>query len=1174
MSLRLNLLPGRSLTTRVTLFTLVIFVLGLWSLAYYASRMLHRDMQRMQGEHQFSTAALIAADVDRKLELRLHTLEKMAAQCTPSRLRDASGLQDFLTRSELLQSLFNGGAFITAGDAMVLAAAPQSAERAGTSVAERDYMIAALKQGKASIGRPMLTPPASMPVLAMAAPIRDAQDQVIGALVGLTRLDLPNFLDQIEAHRYGKTGSYLLIAPQHRLIVTASDRSHAMQMLPTPGSNPTLERFVEGYEGTQVFVDPYGAEVLTSIKRIPVAGWYAAVTLPTADAFAPIRSMEQRMLLATCLLTLIAEALMQVLLRRQLAPLRLAASTLSALSTEKQALHPLPITHDDEIGHLLGGFNRLLADLEQRKSLLRQIFDTSRVAIFLLDQQGRVRQANQHMADMFGCELDALIGSSYVSLPHPAERALARRNIEALLSNAVTSIEADRRYQRFDRSEFWGHLSSSRFTDARGQEDGIIGVITNITERKQAQDELQLAASVFTHAREGIMITATDGVIVDVNAAFSRITGFERDEVLGRTPRFLRSGRQSPAFYEAMWRDLTHRGQWDGEVWNRRKNGEIYPELLTISSVRNQDDQALNYVALFTDITAIKTQQVQLERLAHFDALTGLPNRVLLADRLHQAMMQAQRREQTVAVAYLDLDGFKTINDQHGHEIGDQLLMTVAARMKQALRESDTLARLGGDEFVAVLLDLSDTAASVPLLMRLLDAAAQAVLINGLPLQVSASIGVTFYPQASDIDADQLLRQADQAMYQAKLAGKNRFHLFDTQQDSSIRGHNEEIQQIREALAQQQFVLHYQPKVNMRSGLVIGAEALIRWQHPQRGLLPPAHFLPLIADDPLSIAVGDWVIDRVLAQMTQWQSAGFKLPVSINVGARELQQIDFTRRLGERLARHPMIRPHDLELEVLESSALDDLGHIARVIEECRQLGVSFALDDFGTGYSSLTYLKHLRVSLLKIDRSFVHNMLDDPDDLAILEGVIGLASAFRRQVIAEGVESAAHGSLLLQLGCELAQGFGIAAPMPASELPDWAARWRPDPAWADLPRVSYDNLPVLRAAVEYRAWLAGVEAFLKDQPGAPPPAHPQQLRLDSWLQGAALTRHGAQPAWQAIELLHHEALNLAARLLQLKSEGHTAQALAHLSDLRHLHQRLLAQLTELEQATRPSELS
>jgi diguanylate cyclase (GGDEF)-like protein/PAS domain S-box-containing protein len=467
---------------------------------------------------------------------------------------------------------------------------------------------------------------------------------------------------------------------------------------------------------------------------------------------------------------------------------------------------------------------------------------------------------------------------------------------------------------------------------------------------------------------------------------------------------------------------------------------------------RDPDGKPLRMIGTNSDITERKQHQSQLEHIAHFDALTNLPNRVLLSDRLQQAMAQALRRSQQLAVVYLDLDGFKAINDRHSHAAGDQVLIALARRMKQALREGDSLARLGGDEFVAVLIDLEDQAACLPLLSRLLTACAQSVQVGELSLQVSASLGVTFYPQAQEIDPDQLLRQADQAMYQAKMAGKNRYHFFDAEQDSSIRGHHESIERIRLALQDQEFVLHYQPKVNMRSGQIIGAEALIRWQHPQKGLLAPAMFLSVIEDHALAISIGEWVIDTALTQIELWRAAGLDLGVSVNIGARQLQQSDFVDRLKFILSKHAQVKPVSLELEVLETSALEDIAQVSEVIEACAQIGIMFALDDFGTGYSSLTYLKRLRVQVLKIDQSFVRDMIDSPDDLAILQGVIGLAAAFKRDVIAEGVETVAHGTALLQLGCELAQGYSIARPMPPAQMPVWAATWRPDAAWRALP--------------------------------------------------------------------------------------------------------------------------
>ena len=565
--------------------------------------------------------------------------------------------------------------------------------------------------------------------------------------------------------------------------------------------------------------------------------------------------------------------------------------------------------------------------------------------------------------------------------------------------------------------------------------------------RDVAEARLQLAASVFTNAREGIMITDVSGKIVEVNETFSRITGYSYEEAKGQNPRILNSGRQPPEHYAAMWESLKTQGYWNGEVWNRRKSGEVYAEILSVSAVQGADGKTQNYVALFTDITPLKEHQQQLEHIAHYDALTGLPNRVLLADRMQQAMAQSLRRKRSVAVVFLDLDGFKVINDTHGHEMGDELLIAVSRRMKTALRDGDSLARMGGDEFVAVLVDLESPDDCEPVLARLLEAAAAPVFIDTLSLQVSASIGVTLYPQ-DGVDADLLMRHADQAMYQAKQAGKNRYHLFDVAHDAAVKTQRESLDHIRDGLDRSEFVLFYQPKVNMKTGEVIGAEALIRWQHPEFGLLGPSLFLPVVNDHPLSIEIGEWVIATALAQISVWRTAGLDILVSVNIDARQLQQDDFVARLEAQLAAHPAVRPRRLEIEILETSALEDIAKVADVMHACRNIGVGFALDDFGTGYSSLTYLRRLPAHLLKIDQSFVRDMLDDPEDMAIVEAVIGLATSFRRQVIAEGVETVAHGELLVKLGCEQAQGFGISRPMAAADMPGWIAGWRPDPAW------------------------------------------------------------------------------------------------------------------------------
>jgi diguanylate cyclase (GGDEF)-like protein/PAS domain S-box-containing protein len=568
-------------------------------------------------------------------------------------------------------------------------------------------------------------------------------------------------------------------------------------------------------------------------------------------------------------------------------------------------------------------------------------------------------------------------------------------------------------------------------------------------EKEQRVKQLALAAKVFTHARESIMITDAEGLIIEVNKTFSDITGYSREEAIGKTPRILKSERQSPEFYVDMWQAIVNEGYWYGEIWNHRKNNEVYAVMQTISAVCDVNGITTHYVSLASDITPMKQHQEQLERIAHYDVLTNLPNRVLLADRLSQAMLQCRRHGQSLAVVFLDLDGFKTVNDAYGHDIGDELLIALSIRMKEALREGDSLSRIGGDEFVAVLADLAKVEDCEPVLERLLLAASEPVTVSGVVLNISASIGVTLYPR-DNVDADLLMRHADQAMYMAKESGKNRYHLFDTAQDDAVKVQRESLEAIRYALDHHQFVLYYQPKVNMKIGTVVGVEALIRWQHPERGLLSPIEFLPVIENHTMIIEIGEWVIDTALTQIGQWQAMALDLPVStsVNIAAVQLMQPGFIQTLTDLLAAHPNVEPRYLELEMLETSALEDVNHVSIIMNDCMSLGVHFALDDFGTGYSSLTYLRRLPASLIKIDQSFVKDMLSNIDDFAIVEGVIALAKSFKRDVIAEGVETVEHGTALLQLGCELAQGYGIARPMPACDIPAWMNNWKPDASW------------------------------------------------------------------------------------------------------------------------------
>ncbi|MET3107489.1 diguanylate cyclase (GGDEF)-like protein/PAS domain S-box-containing protein [Oxalobacteraceae bacterium GrIS 2.11] len=705
----------------------------------------------------------------------------------------------------------------------------------------------------------------------------------------------------------------------------------------------------------------------------------------------------------------------------------------------------------DSFGMIIGS-SMIARDVSKRKQLesaqtyFKAIVEHSGDAIIGLTLEGKVHSWNKGAETVFGYSASEMLGQSFERLLPSGKQDEDVYNIEQLKKGEkLDHLDLIRICK--DGRPIAVSITTSAIRDINNRIVGLSKIARDITDKKHHETHLQLTSSVFTNTNEGILITDSKGTILEVNDSFLRISGYTRDEVLGQTPEMFRSSRHDPKFFNAVRELLMKTGTYQGEAWSRRKDGTAYASLLTINLVKDDAGEIKHYVSLISDITPLRKKQEQMEHLAHFDALTDLPNRILLADRLHQAVAQVSRHKQSLAVLYLDLDYFKEVNDRHGHNVGDQLLITVSQRMKEALRTVDTLARIGGDEFVAVLVDVGTAMECNHLAERILLACAEPVLVDGHLLQVSASIGMTIYPQ-DNTDVEQLLRHADMAMYEAKQAGRNRVHIFDAALDIQIKNRSLQLSRITQAFDTHEFVLYYQPKVNMRLGTVLGAEALIRWRHPQRGILPPSEFLPLIENHCLELSLGYWVIETALAQISAWAELGLKMAVSVNISPNLLLKSDFVETLSALLAKFANINPSSLGLEIVETSDIHDIAKILSVIQRCQHFGVSFSLDDFGTGYSSLTYLKRLPAETLKIDQSFVRDILIDREDLAIVKGVIALGHAFKRMVIAEGVENIEIGEKLLDLGCDFAQGFGIDRPMPGDEFPAWVASWAPHDYW------------------------------------------------------------------------------------------------------------------------------
>lgn len=579
-------------------------------------------------------------------------------------------------------------------------------------------------------------------------------------------------------------------------------------------------------------------------------------------------------------------------------------------------------------------------------------------------------------------------------------------------------------------------------------------VLTDLSERFETEAALRDSErkfhSLYLSMTEGMALhemvfdaagNPLDYVLLDVNPAFESILGLRRDAVLGRRASEVYGTDTAP--YIDLFAGVATNGKaihFETEFKPLSRSFRIS----VFSPARNQ------FATVFSDISTVQEHAAALDHAAHYDALTSLPNRRLLADRLEHALGRTRRGNKRLAVCYMDLDEFKPINERYGRKTGDRLLVDIARQLQLSLRSGDTLAHVGGDEFVFLFTDLAQDQECIQALDRILHALSTPIVVNGISFSLTASIGATLFPR-DDADADTLLRHADQAMVRAKEDGKNRFHLFDPEYDRQIKERRQAQQDLMAAFARNEFVLYYQPKISLLTGAVVGAEALIRWQHPQRGILAPADFLSLMEGTELEIMVGEWVIDMTLHQIDRWNAAGLVLIVSANISPKHLQFSNFAERLKGILARHSTPAAQQLELEILESSAIGDMEHAILTLSDCVGMGVRFALDDFGTGYSSLTYFRRLPVSTLKIDQAFVRGMLVNIEDMSIVESVVRLAGAFNRPVIAEGMETLEHWEMLLSMGCQFGQGYGVSRPMPAEKMLSWINEWENRTDWKKI---------------------------------------------------------------------------------------------------------------------------
>jgi diguanylate cyclase (GGDEF)-like protein/PAS domain S-box-containing protein len=671
----------------------------------------------------------------------------------------------------------------------------------------------------------------------------------------------------------------------------------------------------------------------------------------------------------------------------------------------------------------------------------RLMFDNAHVGIVMLKLR-EVVKCNQRQADMFGFTDPAQIEGKTAEMFYCSTdqfEEVGNRLYALMAKHGFAQTEVEMRRQ--DGRRIWV-MMTGRPLDPAAVQDGSIWIYADVTDRRQAETDERIAAIAF-ESNQGMVITDAHGMILRVNRAFTESTGYTAEEVVGCNPRLLQSGRHDADFYRAMWDSIQGAGVWQGEVWDQRKNGEVYPKWLIISAVKDVDGAVTHYIGVHLDLTERKAAEAKINELAYFDQLTGLPNRTLLLDRLKQVMAASERSGNYGALILIDLDNFKTLNDTAGHDVGDLLLTQAAQRLTTCMREGDTVARLGGDEFVVMLVNHSknerDAVADVEKIAeKILSVLSQMYQFSNVVFHGTASVGITlFMGQVAGVDS--LMKQADLAMYKAKEAGRNRFCFFDAQMEFAVKERAVLESDLRRAVGEKQFLLHYQPQV-LGEGRLTGAEALVRWQHPRRGMVSPGEFIPLAEDTGLILPLGHWVLETACTQLALWASRPdmAHLTLAVNVSAHQFRLPDFVDQVLAVL-NNTGANPYRLKLELTESLLVDNVQDIIDKMVALKARGVGFSLDDFGTGYSSLSYLKRLPLDQLKIDQSFVRDVLTDPNDAAIAKTVVALAQSLGLGVIAEGVETEAQRDFLASSNCHAYQGYFFSRPLPIAEFEKFA---------------------------------------------------------------------------------------------------------------------------------------
>ncbi|HSH72279.1 MAG TPA: EAL domain-containing protein [Methylophilaceae bacterium] len=1073
-----------SIKNKISLIVSLLFGVLLIAVAVLFVLLAEEQIRQTAITQQTALVKTLAQRLDDQVTDRHNALITIANALPQQIIADPEHLQIFLSSQLVLPKLFTN-TLVYAPDGTVLASHPFKPNYRGTKLlSAMEYIIHTRETGKPYISKLFVSPVSGEPLIVMTAPVLDSSGKVIAIIGGSQYVRKDNLFSGFTDIKIGKTG-YMFLLTQDRIVVAHADKTRLMDQLKV-NSNPGLEKALKYASFSGESVTSKGVPVLNSFQTMKTTGWIAGAGMPLEEAYEPIAAMYKNAAVAVSALLIILPLLVWLAMHLLTRPLLRLRDEILDMSSNPQNQELVAPARNDEIGQLAEAFNKLIfarrlaeqreysrnqiLEMVARGSALPEIMESlvssleqenpnMMCSIVLLDATGKRMQtyAAPSLPDFYnvivnGLEVGIGVGSCGTAI-YTGERVIvedirtheywapytevaARANLQSCWSEPIKSASG----KVLGSFGIYHHIATAP-TDKDIQLIEQAAYLAGIAiEQSQANEELQLASLVYQNSSEAMMVTDDTGNILTVNPAFIEVTGYTLEDVKGNNPNIFYSGRQSQAFFEEMQETLNTTGHWQGELWNRRKNGELYAQWLSINTSHNRDGSVYRRVALFSDITQRKESEELIWKQANFDTLTGLPNRRMFHNRLAQEIKKANRTNQPIALIYLDMDRFKEVNDSLGHDMGDNLLIEAAQRLNSCVRQTDSVARLGGDEFTVIMSELDDFKSVERVTQEILEKLSSPYQLGIETVYVTTSIGVTLYPNdASNID--ELLRNADQAMYTAKNLGRNRYSYFTQSMQDAAQARIRIARDLRTAITEQQFLVHYQPIIELATGCINKAEALIRWQHPTHGLISPIDFIPVAEETGLIIDIGDWVFHQAATQVANWRKlhhANFQIsvnksPVQFNsLKQNHAKWLEELKSLG--------LPGDSISVEITEGLLLDASNSVTDKLLEFRDAGIHISLDDFGTGYSSLSYLKKFDIDYIKIDKSFVSNMLPGSDDLALCEAIIVMAHKLGMKVIAEGVETAEQRSLLELAGCDYGQGYLFSRPIPAAAFDEFLA--------------------------------------------------------------------------------------------------------------------------------------